>query len=56
MQENSFALKKQEAETIADADYANDLALLADTPTQAESLLHSVEQPAGGIWPQRERK
>ena len=30
-------------------DYADDIALLANTPTQAESLLHSLEQAAGGI-------
>ena len=32
-----------------DADYANDIALLADTPAQTESLLHSLERAAGGI-------
>ena len=32
-----------------DADYANDIALLANTPTQAKTLLHSLEQVAGGI-------
>ena len=26
-----------------------DIALLANTPTQAKSLLHNLEQPAGGI-------
>ena len=31
------------------ADYANDIALLANIPPQAESLLHSLEQVAGGI-------
>ena len=30
-------------EAIIDADYANDIALLVNTPTQAESLLHSLE-------------
>ena len=34
---------------MADADYADYLALLSNTPAQAESLLHSVEQVAGGI-------
>ena len=37
------------AQTITDADYADGIALLANTPTQAESLLHSLEQAAGGI-------
>ena len=32
-----------------DTDYTNDLALLTNTPVQAESLLHSLEQAAGGI-------
>ena len=34
---------------IMDADYADDIALLANTPTQAETLLHSLEQVAAGI-------
>ena len=51
MKENSFTLKMQKsrrysAETITDADYANDIALLANTRTQAESLLHSLERAA----------
>ena len=29
-------------ETITNVDYANDIAYLANTPTQAESLLHSL--------------
>ena len=37
------------ARTITDADYADDIALLANTPTQAESLLYSLEKAAGGI-------
>ena len=32
-----------------DADYAHNIVLYADTPTQAKSLLHSLEQVAGGI-------
>ena len=35
-------------ETIIDEDYA-DQVFLANTPTQAESLLHSLEQAARGI-------
>ena len=33
----------------SDADYADDLALLANTPNQAETLLHSLERAAAGI-------
>ena len=36
-------------ETITYADYADDLVLLANTPAQAESQLHSLDQAAGGI-------
>ena len=32
-------------------DYADDLALLANTSTQAESLLHSLEHAAGALTP-----
>ena len=32
-----------------DADYADDIALLANTPAQAKSLLHSQERAAAGI-------
>ena len=32
-----------------DADYTNDIALPANTHTQAETLLHSLEWAAGGI-------
>ena len=35
--------------TITDIDYADDIVLLANTPTQAESLLHSLEQAANDI-------
>ena len=34
---------------IMDADYTDDIALLANTPAQAQSLLHSLERAAGGI-------
>ena len=36
-------------QTITDEDYADDIALLSNSPTQAESLLHSLEQIACGI-------
>ena len=37
------------AKTITDADYADDIALRANTPNQAETLLHSLERAAAGI-------
>ena len=37
------------AKTITDADYANDIAILANTPVQAETLLHTLERTAAGI-------
>ncbi len=48
IRENGFELTKKRskrypAKTITDADYADDLALLANTPNQAETLLHSLE-------------
>ena len=40
--------KKQEISrtTITDADYADDIALLPNTPAQAESHLNSLERAA----------
>ena len=54
IKENGFELTKKRsrrylAKTITDADYANDIAILANTPNQAETLLHSLEQAATGI-------
>ena len=54
MKENSFKLTKERSrrypsQTIMDVDYANDIALLVNTPTQAETLLHSLEWGAAGI-------
>ena len=34
---------------ITDADYADDIAILANTPDQAETLLHSLERADAGI-------
>ena len=42
-------LNKQKKKTITDADYADDIAILANTPNQAEKLLHSLERAAAGI-------
>ena len=54
IRENGFALTKKRsrrypAKTITNADYADDIALLANTPNQAETLLHSLERAAAGI-------
>ena len=54
IKENGFTLKKARnkrypTETITNADYADDIALLANTPSQAESLLYSLELAAGDI-------
>ena len=54
IRENGFELTKRRskrypAKTITDADYADDLALLANTPNQAETLQHSLERAAAGI-------
>ena len=54
IKENGFELTKKRsrrfpATTITDADYADDIAILANTPDQAETLLHSLEQAAASI-------
>ena len=54
IRENGFELMKKKsrrypAKTITDADYADDIALLANTSKQAETLLHSLERAAAGI-------
>ena len=54
IRKNGFELTKKRnrrypAKTITDADYADDIALLANTPNQAETLLHSLERAATGI-------
>ena len=54
IRENGFELTKKRsrrypAKTITDADYADNIALLANTPNQAETLLHSLERAAAGI-------
>ena len=52
--ENGFKLTKKRSrrypeKTIADTDYADDIALLANAPAQAETLLLSLERDAAGI-------
>ena len=54
IKENSFELTKKRsrrypATTITDADYTDDIAILANTPDQAETLLHSLERAAANI-------
>ena len=54
IRENGFELtekrsRRYPAKTITDADYADDIALLANTPNQAETILHSLERATAGI-------
>ena len=54
VKENCFKLTKKRsrrypAQTITDADYADEIALLANAPALAETLLHSLERAAAGI-------
>ena len=53
MKDNSFKLAKERSrryptQTITDANYADDIALLANTPAQAKTLLHGLEKAAAG--------
>ena len=53
IKDNGFKLTKERsrrylAQTVTDADYADDIVFLANTPAQAETLLHSLEQAAAG--------
>ena len=54
IKENGFELSKKRnrrypAKTITDADYADDIAILANTSAQTETLLDSLERTAEGI-------
>ena len=54
IRENGFELTKKRgrmypAKTITDTDYADDIETLANTPNQAETLLHSLKRAATGI-------
>ena len=54
IKENSFELTKKSsrrypAKTITDADNADDIAILANTPNQAQTLRYSLERAAAGI-------
>ena len=54
MKDSGFKLTKERsrrylAQIITDVDYADDIALLANSPAQAETLRHSLERAAVGI-------
>ena len=54
MKDNGFKLAKERsrrypAHTNTDVDYADNIALPANTPAKAEILLHSLERPAAGL-------
>ena len=54
MKDDGFKMAKERsrrypAQTITDADYADDIAQLANTPTQTKIRLHSLERAAAGI-------
>ena len=54
IKENGIELTKKRSrrypvKIITDADYADDIAILANTPNQAETLGHSLERAAAGI-------
>ena len=54
IKENDFKLTKERSrrypfKTITGANYTDDIALLANAPAQAETLLHTLEQAATGI-------
>ena len=54
IRENGFELTKKRsrrypAKTITDANYTDDIAILANTPNQTETLLHSLKWAAAGI-------
>ena len=51
IRENGYELTKKRsrrypAKTITNTDYTDDIAILANTPNQAEKLLHSLERAA----------
>ena len=53
IKENVFELTKKSrrypAKTVTDADYADDIAIMANAPGQAETLLHSLQRAPSGI-------
>ena len=54
IKDNGFKLSKERnrrypAQTITGANYADDIALPANAPAQAETVLHSLKRAAAGI-------
>ena len=54
IKENGFKLtyersRRYTAQAITNADYADDIAFLANSPAQAETLLHILERASAGI-------
>ena len=54
MKDNGFKLSKERsrrypAQTITDADFANDIALLANISAQVETQLYGLERAAAGL-------
>ena len=54
IRENGFELTKKRsrrypAKTITNADYADDIPILANTPNQAKTLLHTLAEATAGI-------
>ena len=54
MKDNDFKLaeernRRHPTQSITDVDYADDIALLANTPALTETLQHSLERAAAGI-------
>ena len=53
IKDNSLKLAKERSkryltQIITDVDYADDIAILVNTPAQAETLLHSLERATAG--------
>ena len=42
-------IRRHPIQIITDANYADEISLMSNTPAQAETLLHSLERPAPGI-------
>ena len=60
MKDSGFKLAKERrrrypTQTITNADDANDIALLANTSTQAKSQLHSLERAASSLGVHNQR-
>ena len=54
IKENGFELTKKRtkrypAKTITDADYANDITIRANAPSQGRTMLHSLERATASI-------